>query len=81
MEISIGIATHIAVVRLLRRIAPHFAELTVFDEGTFWENDDADSLQAHFENFDRALANLIAEHPDARTKVRLPSGRIIDALT
>jgi hypothetical protein len=76
-----GVATHVAVVTLLRRIAPHFAELTVLDEGAFWESNDAESLQSHLDGFDRALADLIAENPGARTKVRLPSGRIIDALT
>lgn len=76
-----GVATHVAVVSLLRRIAPHFAELNVVDEGTFWESDDAASLQGHFDAFDRALAEVIAQHPAARIKFRLPSGRIIDALT
>jgi hypothetical protein len=76
-----GVATHVAVIGLLRRLAPHFAELTIFDEGTLWENDDIGSLQEHFDRFDRALADLIAEHPNARTNVRTPSGRIIDAIT
>lgn len=76
-----GASTHVAVVNLLRHVAPHFAELRVIDEADFWDTGDVGALQYHFASFERALANLLTEHPDARTKIRLPSGRIIDALT
>jgi len=75
-----GVETHIAVVALLRKLAPHFRRLDVIDDGELWDTRDVRRLRALMEGFDKALAVLVAEHPGARVKIRLPSGRIIDAI-
>ena len=75
-----GAEAHISVVALLRRIAPHFERLEVTDEGEFWETEDEGRLRELMAGFGEALSRVLAGHPNARVKVRLPSGRIIDAL-
>src|SRR5450432_3563935 len=61
-----GLETHVAVIALLHKLAPHFESLAVFDEGEFWDTADATVLQSHFHSFEEALSRLISEHPKAR---------------
>ncbi|NBW13512.1 MAG: hypothetical protein EBR82_36450 [Caulobacteraceae bacterium] len=76
-----GPALHIAVVDLLEDIAPFFDALTVIDEGEYWGTHDEALLISNLEAFDETLARHLAENPDARGPMRLPSGRIIDVYT
>jgi len=75
-----SIETHIAIIKLLQKVAPHFDPLVVEDEGEFWETQDQARLRDLWNGFDATLCRLVEENPDARIKIRLPSGRIIDAL-
>lgn len=75
------IEVHVAVVALFRTLHPHFADLHIIDEGEFWETNDRTRLQELWNGFHKALASLVEENSAARVKVRLPSGRIIDAMT
>lgn len=74
-----GVDTHIAVVELLRAIAPSFSDLSVYDEGEFWETGDKDLLRHHFTRSEELLAEFAAKNPHAKLRVRLPSGRLADA--
>jgi hypothetical protein len=75
-----SVETHVAIIRLLQRVAPHFDPLVVEDEGEFWETQDQAHLRDLWNGFDATLCRLVEENPDARIKIRLPSGRILDAL-
>lgn len=75
-----SVETHIAIIKLLQRVAPHFDPLVVEDEGEFWETQDQARLLDLWHGFDATLCRLVEENPGARIKIRLPSGRIIDAL-
>jgi len=52
----------------------------VVDEGEYWESKDPEQLSSLLRDCDDALAKLQRENPNARLRVRLESGRIIDAL-
>jgi hypothetical protein len=75
-----GAARHVRVTEVLREIEGYFVDLIVVDEGEFWDTLDHTILEAHIAATDEALANYMAEHPDARLKVRLPSGYIVDLM-
>ncbi len=75
-----GAETHMRVTELLREIEPYFIDLRVDDEGEFWETLDHALLTEHIENTNAALAAYVADNPGVKTKVRLPSGHIVDAM-
>lgn len=52
----------------------------VIDEGEYWETRDPHRLADLLSDCDDALAHAIASNPQLEVKVRLPSGRIIDAI-
>jgi hypothetical protein len=73
-----GVATHIAVIDLLRRVAPLFCEFEVVDEGDYWESSDEARLKAHIDQTNKVIDEIKAEHPNAKSQVVMPSGRIVD---
>ena len=75
------VETHVALIELFRKIAPHFQVLTINDEGEFWDSGDYDLLAETWAIVDSMLSQLREENPEGEFKVRLPSGRIVDAIT
>jgi len=76
-----GTAIHETVIRLFQIIKPYFKSFEVFDEGEFWETQDSTILEKHFQAFYRALDDELKKYPEAKVKVKLPSGRIVDLMT
>jgi hypothetical protein len=73
------ISTHIEVIQFLREIEPHFANLTVVDEGEFWETSDIKVLEQKFEDFFNAFEKAIEENPKLKGPFKI-KGRIIDLM-
>jgi hypothetical protein len=73
------ISTHIEVIQFLRDIEPHFDNLTVVDEGEFWETSDIKVLEQKFENFFYAFEKAIEENPKLKGPFKI-KGRIIDLM-
>jgi hypothetical protein len=72
---------HVKVVALLKEIAPQFSNLTVEDEGEYWDSGSTDVLAGHLDACFRAIDDEISRHPDLQGPVRLPSGRIADLIS
>lgn len=73
-----GPEVHLQVVAFLKDIQPCFSELTVIDEGEFWESENMQRLIDLMEGCNRGLNDILTKNPKARGPQRLPSGRIID---
>ncbi len=71
---------HLKVIDLLRTVQPLFRQLTVEDEGEFWDTGDRGVLQDHFKTIQTMLADL-KENPSARVRVKEPGGKIIDIIS
>jgi hypothetical protein len=75
-----GVETHIAIIDLFRRLAPRLQELSVDDEGGYWETGDRKALLTAFQQVDAMLAREL-RGPGASGPYQLPSGRIVDIIT
>jgi hypothetical protein len=71
-------AIHIIVVELLHEIAPHFLNLTVEDEGEYWESRELETLDRHRDACFRALDEMLAGNPRLQRPVHLSNCRIVD---
>lgn len=71
---------HVAVIELFRRLAPFFAELSVDDEGEYWNTSDPKRLDELLQECFQALDAALVERPKARGPVRLRNGRIADVV-
>jgi hypothetical protein len=76
-----GVACHLAVVALLRRVEPLFSKLVVDDEGEFWNTGDLAVLENHVETIRKVINDELKKNPNARAKVRTPDGRLVDLIT
>lgn len=74
-----GIATHIEIIGFLKDIEPHFESLEVIDEGEFWETNNVELLEEHFENCFTAIDNAKEENPNLNGPYRI-GDRIIDLM-
>jgi hypothetical protein len=74
-----GVAAHLELLAFLKEIEPHFDNLVVIDEGEFWETNDFDILEDHFERFFEAFENAKEENPKLSGPYRI-NGRIIDLM-
>ena len=72
---------HIAIVELLRLLAPEFEVLSVEDEGEYWDTADVTKLRTHMDACHHALQDILHKAPDHHGPIRLPSGRIIDYMS
>jgi hypothetical protein len=72
------ISIHIAIVELLKQLAPQFVSLTVEDEAEYWETGDRETLDRNLQSCFRAMEVMLANDPRLRGPVRLPNGRIAD---
>lgn len=75
-----GEEIHKKVVALLHEIEPFFENLTIVDEGEFWETQDDELLNNCMSSFYRALEDELQKYPEAKIKVKTPDGRIIDMI-
>ena len=76
-----GATIHISIVQLLRDLEPLFAALLVEDEGEYWDTSNLRTLEGHLKACDAVLDEIVSSRPAVRSKVKLPSGRIIDYMT
>jgi len=75
------VQVHIDVAALLSAIAPHFSEISVYDEGEFYESGDELQLRRHIDHCNAALEEHLAQDRSLTGPVRLPSGRIADLVS
>lgn len=73
-------SVHEELVNLLDQLRPYFEELTVIDEGEYYETRDSALLRKHREACFELLDEHLASDPTLRGPVRLPSGRIADLI-
>lgn len=71
---------HILVSRFLHAVEPEFVQMEVVDEGEYFETGDISMLEHHRKRFFEALDEYLAQDDKYYGPVRLPSGRIVDAL-
>jgi hypothetical protein len=69
---------HLKVIDLLRALAPHFADLSVHDEGEYWETANMDVLQGHRRMTESVMGLLQGQQSGIEGPVRLPNRRIAD---
>jgi hypothetical protein len=74
------ISAHILIVDLLRQIEPYFENITVDDEGEYWDTSDINILQEHMDNCFTVIQDTKSEDPTAEGPFKLQSGRIIDLM-
>ncbi|MDB5269289.1 MAG: hypothetical protein JWP58_2329 [Hymenobacter sp.] len=71
---------HMLLVGFLRSLQQYFAELTVFDEGEYWDTNDRTVLEQHLDYCFRAMENRKMELPKVSGPHRMEDGRIIDLI-
>jgi hypothetical protein len=71
---------HVAIVDLLRQVEDCFVNLTVEDEGEYWDSGDVERLAANREAFFDAFEEHLATHPNSRGPLRMDNGRIVDII-
>jgi hypothetical protein len=76
-----GVATHLAIIELFRRIQPFFDSLKIEDEGEFWDTPDESALERHISRCNEVLRDVLAKNSKAKGPVRLPNGRIADYIS
>jgi hypothetical protein len=76
-----GLVAHVQIIEFLRRIAPQFTELSVEDEGEYWETGDREVLAQHLTTIDSIIAEEVRNNPAYQVAYRLPSGRIVDLIS
>jgi hypothetical protein len=74
------ISTHIEIIEFLRDIESNFDNLSVIDEGEYWDTDDVKLLEQKFEDFFVAFENAIKENPKLKGPFRMGDGRIVDLM-
>ena len=73
-----GVAVHIHVVTLLESLKPFFKELTVEDEGGYWDEHDKAALEARLDEVEAQIAEQKRKHPEIQTAFHMRNGRIAD---
>jgi hypothetical protein len=74
------IEVHIRVVELLRQIEPYFVNLSVIDEGEYWESSDINRLQELIDDCFDLIEQAKKENPKLDGPFRYGNGRIIDLM-
>ena len=76
-----GVQIHLKVSRLLKAIESFFRNLTVEDDGEWWETQDTANLEEHMARVQQVIDEELRKAPSTQVKVKTPSGRIMDFLT
>ena len=76
-----GVQIHLKVLKLLKAIEPFFRNLTVEDDGEWWETQDTANLEEHMARVQKVIDEELRKAPSTQVKVKTPSGRIMDFLT
>ena len=71
-------AIHIAVIELMRAVAPHFAALEVDDEAGYWESSSIQELDDARAVINSRLDEIMRESPGSVRFVKERNGRIVD---
>jgi hypothetical protein len=71
---------HIKIIDFLRSIQQYFVNLTVMDEGEYWETENRDILQEHLNNIFEEIQKAKNEDADLSGPFRVADGRIIDLM-
>ncbi len=74
------VETHLKIIELLNVVENYFENIAVFDEGEFWETNDINLLQKHWDNFHVAMEKAIGENDKLRGPFKMENGRIIDLM-
>ena len=75
-----GVPAHLELIKLLRDLQQFFEELTVEDEGEYWQTGNEDLLAEHIRRCNEMIAEFATKNPSAQVKVRDPRGRLMDLL-
>jgi len=75
-----GVETHIKIIKHLKTIEPYFSELIVDDEGEYWDSDDLELLEKHFQNNFDAIEKLKIDDPNLDGPYLVEGSRIIDLM-
>lgn len=75
------IEIHIELVKLLRRLQPHFENLEVDDEGEFFDADDENVLADHLHRCFEMLDEYLVQGDKYYGPIRLESKRIVDVMS
>ncbi|MDB6128268.1 MAG: hypothetical protein JWM35_2164 [Verrucomicrobia bacterium] len=73
-----GAAVHIQIVELLETLKPFFKELTVEDEGGYWDDHDKAALESRIDGIGIQIDEQKRKHPEIQTAYRMRNGRIAD---
>jgi hypothetical protein len=76
-----GVHVHVQALKLFKAVQPLFLHLSVEDEAEYWETRNTQTLTEHFETVMKGIEAELRKSPSGRTKVRIPSGRIVDLIT
>jgi hypothetical protein len=76
-----GVQVHLKVLELLKALRPFFRDLTVEDEGEYWETGNLQALSDHMNRAQNAIEAELEKYPHGQMKVKSPSGRIMDLVT
>jgi hypothetical protein len=71
---------HVKIIDLLNSIEPFFLKFTVEDEGEYRDTRDLGILSDHMERISQVIDDELRKNPSIQTKVKLPSGRIVDII-
>lgn len=71
---------HIKIISVLRKIAPHFEDLIVIDEGEYWDTSDKEYLQQLIDDCFDKINEVKSQNINMEGPFRIKSGRIIDLM-
>lgn len=72
---------HIKIIGLLRQIKPYFQELSVIDEGEYWDSNDPNLLQQHLDDCFYAIEEAKKEDESLSGPYRVEGNRIVDLIS
>ena len=75
------IEIHVELVKLLRRLQPHFEHFEIIDEGEFFETGDKETLDHHINRCFEVLDEYLIQEDKYYGPVRLASKRIVDDMS
>lgn len=73
-----NIETHIKIVELLMALKQFFNNINIFDEGEYYETNNLNKLQEHWDSFYKTMEKLVEENNKLQGPFKLHNGRIID---
>lgn len=75
-----GSGIHVKIIELLDLIKPHFVELLVNDEGTYWESRDLSLLEKQFDKIYDLIEDAKRKNPKLSGPYIVDDDRIVDLM-